>query len=382
MTRAAIAGVGYTEFSAHAERSVLGLARLACGNAIVDAGLTRADVDGVVSFKVMHDSVPTTAVATTLGLPQLRFSLDLDMGGQAPCHLVRQAAAAIETGQARAVLVFRAMRGRSGARVGNMAFSGGGGQFRYPIGYSAYMMYVAMWATRFLHETGQSDQDLAAVALAQRAFARQNERAFRRLPLTYHDYFAQTPVVTPFRPADCTVEVDGACAVLVTSLDRARDLPHPPAVIAGGGYTAGRRPGVDIGDHIAWRDYTRNFTSWIADDLYRSAGLGPADIQFAEIYDCFTSTVLMALEGLRLCQRGESGAFVQDGQTALAGRLPTNTHGGLLAEGYLQGMNTVAEAALQIQGRSGPLQVPRHDVGIVTSGALMDGSALILTSDW
>jgi acetyl-CoA acetyltransferase len=130
-----------------------------------------------------------------------------------------------------------------------------------------------------------------------------------------------------------------------------------------------------------WEDYTRNYTSLLRDDLYRRAGLGPDDVQFAEIYDCFTSTVLVGLEGLGLCKRGESGAFARAGETALDGRLPTNTHGGLLSEGYLHGMNTVAEAALQIQGRCGDRQVPRNEVCAVTSGALMDGSALILTAD-
>ena len=104
-------------------------------------------------------------------------------------------------------------------------------------------------------------------------------------------------------------------------------------------------------------------------------------MQFAEIYDCFTSTVLMGLEGLGLAERGGSGDLVRSGATRLDGSLPMNTHGGLLAEGYLHGMNTVAEAVLQIQGRGGERQVPRHEVGIVTSGALMDGSGLLLTSD-
>jgi acetyl-CoA acetyltransferase len=383
MTRfqAAIAGVGYTPFTADSAQSTLGLAREACSNAIADAGLEHTAVDGIASFMVMHDSVPTQAVATVLGLPQLRFSLDIDLGGQAPCHLVAQAAAAVTTGQADAVLVYRAMKGRSGPRVGGMEFSGGGGQYRYPMGYGAYLMYVAMWAQRFLAETGQDAEDLAAVAIAQREYAMRNPRAFRRKPLTREQYFEAPDVVDPFRGPDCTIEVDGACAVLVTSVERARDLRHPPAVVAAGGYRAGPRPGLDIGDHLAWRDYTRNYTSWMAADLYAQAGVGPEDIEFAEIYDCFTSTVLMALEGLGLTGRGESGAFVREGATRLDGTLPTNTHGGLLAEGYLHGMNTVAEAALQIQGRGGELQVPRHDVGIVTSGALMDGSGLILTSD-
>ena len=381
MTRAAIAGVGYTEFTTGTEKSILALALQASSSALDDAGLDRREVDGIASFMVLHDSVPTQSIATGLGLEQLRYSLDLDLGGQAPCHLVAQAAAAIASGQANTVVVYRALKGRSGARVGAMEFPGGGGQFRYPIGYGAYMMYVAMWAQRFLHETGQDSTDLAAVAMAQRCYAETNQRAVRRGQLTAEDYWDSPMVVDPFRAADCTVEVDGACAVVVTSLERARDLRHPAAVVAAGSYRAGPRSGLDIGDHLSWRDYSRNYTTWLAPDLYRQADVTPDDVGFAEIYDCFTSTVLMGLEGMGLCGRGESGAFIRSGGTALDGRLPTNTHGGLLSEGYLHGMNTVAEAALQVQGRGGDRQVPNRDVCVVTSGALMDGSGLILTTD-
>jgi len=262
-----------------------------------------------------------------------------------------------------------------------MQFSGMGAQFRYPIGYDAYMMYVAMWAQRFLHETAQGEEDLAAVAIAQRTYAEGNERAARRRPLTLDEYLAAPHVVHPFRADDCTVEVDGACAVLVTALDRARDLRRPPAVVASGAYRAGPRPGLDIGDHALWDDYTRNYTSHLREELFAAAGLTAGDVQVAEIYDCFTSTVLIGLEGLGLCERGGSGAFVRSGATALDGALPMNTHGGLLSEGYLHGMNSVAEAVLQVQGRGGVRQAPRHEVCAVTSGALMDGSALILTAD-
>jgi acetyl-CoA acetyltransferase len=378
---AAVAGVGYTSFSAHAGRSVLNLAAEACRAALDDAGMLRSEVDGIGSFMVMHDSVPCQAVATTLGLGELRLSLDLDLGGQAPCHLVSLASTAINARAAESVLIFRAMKGRSGHRVGTMAFSGGGGQYRYPIGYGAYMMYIGMWAQRFLCETGQGQQDLAAVVLAQREYAAANDRAYRRQRMTEAEYYQTPYVVEPFRAPDCTVEVDGACAVLVTSLERARTLRHPPAVIASGAYSAGPRSGLDIGDHLLWADYSRNYTNWLAPRLYRDAGMGPGDIEFAEIYDCFSSTVLMALEGLGLCGRGESGGFARSGGTRMDGRLPVNTHGGLLCEGYLHGMNTVAEAALQIQGRGGDRQVPRHEVCIVTSGALMDGSGMILTAD-
>jgi acetyl-CoA acetyltransferase len=379
--KAAIAGVGYTDFTAGSGRSVLDLAAEACRNALDDAGLSAADVDGIASFMVMHDSVPAQAVATALAVPELRFVVDADLGGQAPCYLAWLTAAAIETDRARNVLVFRAMNGRSGARVGTMEFHGTGGQFRYPIGYSAYLMYVAMWAQRFLHETGQGELDLAAVALAQRGYALENPRAFRRRPLTLDEYLASPFVAEPFRAADCTIEVDGACAILVSSVEQARDLRHPPAVIQSGAYRAGPAPGLDIGDHLFWDDYSRNYTSHLREELFARAGITSADVEIAELYDCFSSTALIALEGLGLCERGESGAFVRSGQTGLGGRLPTNTHGGLLAEGYLHGMNTLCEAVLQVQGRGETRQAPRHDVCVVTSGALMDGSALVLTAD-
>ena len=378
---AAIVGVGYTPFSRESGCSVLDLARAACADALSDAGIAHGDVDGVGSFMVMHDSVKCQAVATTLATGDLRWSVDLDLGGQAPCHLVGLASSAIATGHADVIVLYRAMNGRSGPRVGTMTFDGPGAAWRYPIGYDAYLMYCAMWAQRFLAETGQGADDLGAVAVAQRAYAIDNERAVRRRPLNAADHAAAPVVVSPYRGDDCTVEVDGACALVVTTVDRARDLRRPPVLVASAEYRAGPRSGLDIGDHLLWDDYTRNYTNRLRDDLFARAGVTPADVDLAEIYDCFSSTVLMGLEGLGFCGRGESGAFVRSGATALDGALPVNTHGGLLSEGYLHGMNTVCEAVLQIQGRGGARQVARHEVCAVTSGALMDGSALVLTAD-
>jgi acetyl-CoA acetyltransferase len=372
---AAIAGVGYTTFSKDSGQSVLGLAREACQAAIDDAGITANDVDGIASFAVLNDSAPCVAVASALAVPQLRFVVDADLGGQAPCYLTWLASMAVATGQAEHVLVFRALNGRSGARVGTMEFPGAGAPFRYPIGYDAYLMYCAMWGQRFLLETGQTEADLGAVAVVQRAYAERNSRAVKRRPLTLEQHQAQSYVATPFRPDDCTVEVDGACALLVTSLDRARDLRHPPAVIASGCFRAGPKPGLDIGDHLLWDDYTRNYTSHLREELFAKAGVTPADVDVAEIYDCFSSTVLMGIEGLGLAERGGAGDWVRRAP------IPLNTHGGLLSEGYLHGMNTVAEAALQVMGRGGDRQAPKADVVAVTSGALMDGSAMVLTSD-
>jgi len=381
MRRAAIAGIGYTPLSRNSGKSVLALAAEACRNAAADAGLPLSEVDGVASFMVLNDSVSCGALASAVALPRLRWTMEFQHGGQSPCHVVGLAALAVAAGHAESVLVFRALNGRSGVRVGSGQFAGGGAQYRYPIGYDAYMMYIAMWARRYLHETGQTEHDLGHVAVAQRKYAELNERAMLRKPLDMESYLASPLIAAPFRVADCTTEVDGACAVLVTSLERARDLRHPPAVIASSAFGASARPGLDIGDLLMTEDYTHNFTATLRDDLYARAGLSPKDIDFAEIYDCFSSVVLMGLEGLGLCERGTAGAFIGAGHTALDGKLPVNTHGGLLAEGYLHGMNMVTEAALQIQGRGKARQVKRHETCVVTSGALADGSAMILTAD-
>jgi len=379
--QAAIVGVGYTPFTRNSGRSVLALATEAAREAVKDAGLPLKQVDGIGSYMVLNDSVSCGALGTALGLPELRWVMEFQHGGQSPCHVVGLAAMAVACGYAENVVIFRALNGRSGVRVGSGQFAGGAAQYRYPIGYNSYLMYIAMWAQRYLHETGQSARDLGSVAVAQRKYAQRNSRAAVRTPLDMEAYLASPWVAEPFRVADCTSEVDGACAVLVTSLERARDLKRPPAVVASTAYRAGARVGLDIGDLMLYDDYTHNFTSLLRDELFRRAKLTPKDVEFAQIYDCFSSVVLMGLEGLGLCKRGEAAAFIASGQTALDGRLPVNTNGGLLAEGYLHGMNTVCEAVLQIQGRCGDRQAPRHQVGVVTSGALADGSAMLLTGD-
>jgi acetyl-CoA acetyltransferase len=371
----AITGVGYTELTKASGRSVLDLAAEASSRAIADAGLSPTAVDGVASFRFLEDSVPAQAVATALGSTGSNWLLDLNLGGQAPCYLVTQAAMAVHLGMARHVVVFRALNGRSGARVGTNRVPGPGTDFRYPVGLTAYAQYIALWARRFLLETGQTEADLAAVAVAQRTYAERNERAYLRAPHTIDAHFAAPYVAEPFRVPDCTIEVDGACALVISTLADARDLAQPPVVVEGAAYAAGAGAGLDMGDSMFWGDLSRNYTSLLADDLWGSAGIAPGDVDVAEIYDCFTSTVLMGLEGLGLAARGGAGDLIR------SGRLAVNTHGGLLAEGYVHGMNTVAEAVLQLQGRSGERTVPRAETCVVTSGALTDGSALVLAVD-
>jgi acetyl-CoA acetyltransferase len=376
--RTAIAGVGSTEFTKASGRSVQALAVEACSAALTDCGLEPSDVDGIVSFSYQNDSVGTQAVATGLALPGLSYSLDLNLGGQAPAYSVMHAAMAIQAGLANTVLVYRALNGRSGQRVGSVRATAPTSQYRYPVGLTAYPQYIAMWAQRYLHEVGAKPEDLGAVPIAQRRYAQLNERAIMRKPLDEATYRDSPMIVDPFRLHDCTAEVDGACALVVTSVDRARDLRHRAAIVEGAAWGTGRDSGYDIGDNHVWEDFTRNCQSTLADALWSSAGLGPRDMDFAEIYDCFSSSVVFGLEGLGLVGRGEALPFVASGETWLNGSLPVNTSGGMLAEGYLHGMNVLAEGVLQLQGRSGERQVKKADTCVVTSGALVDGSALIL----
>lgn len=375
---ACITGVGFTELSKNSGRSVLAVAADACRAAIADAGLEPKDIDGVVTYQYLGDSVPAQAVATVLGMGTLSHTLDSGLAGQAPCYLTTHAATMIGTGVAKNIVVYRALNGRSGQRVGSARAPGDAADLRHDAGLTAYPQAIAMWARRFMIETGATEEDLAAVTIAQREWAALNDRAFRRSPLTV-DLHQESPYVAePLRGVDCTTEVDGGCAIVLTTPEAAADAPHPGVAVQSGAYALGGGGGLDMADMATWPDLSRNYTSHLADTLWGTAGLRPDDVDVAEIYDCFSSVVLFGLEGLGFAERGGAGEFVRSGATAPGGVLPTNTNGGLLNEGYLHGMNTVAEAVLQLQGRGGERQVPDAEIAVVTSGALQDGSAMVL----
>ncbi|MFN8217120.1 MAG: hypothetical protein U0R71_11055 [Solirubrobacterales bacterium] len=379
--KVAIAGVAYTEFSNESGRSVMDLATEVIRAAAADAGVELNAVDGIASYSVHGDSVSSQAMATGLGLPGLTYVMDFHQGGQSPCYLAMLAAMAIDAKLADNVVVVRALNGRSGARIGHMPFFGAAGQYRYAIGYTSFLQYMAMWARRYMIETGSGYEDLGAVVIAQRQWARENERAILRKAVTLDEYMESRFVADPYRGMDCTKEVDGACALLLTSTERARDLRHPPVVLRGAGYLSGHRAGLEIGDFVGWKDFSNNFFHELAPRIYESAGLGPEDVDVVELYDCFSSVVLDTLEAFGFCGRGEAGDFIRAGETSRTGSRPTNTHGGLLSEGYLHGMNTLAEAVMQLQGRGGARQVPDARIGLATSGANVDGAALILERD-
>jgi acetyl-CoA acetyltransferase len=375
----AIAGIGYTHYSNNSGTTVLNLALEACRNALADAGMDVSEVDGVVSYH-FNDSVPSIAVATGLGLPEARYAIEFSSGGNAANLIVQTAAAAIEAGLAKNVLCFRAMNGRSGFRLGGgrELSSRGITQYTAPFGWITYPQAMAMWCRRHMIKYGTTSKQLGRIAVEFRANAARNERAIMRQPMTLADHQASRIIVDPFHLFDICLESDGACAVLVTSAARAKDLRRKPIYIMGAAYGGGPNQGDDLFDAIRWPDHTQNFTSYIAKDLWGSAGVGPADVDVAEIYDCFTYTVIMGLEGLGFCPHGEGGRFVESGGIAFEGTLPVNTHGGLLSEAYIHGFNHVVEAVEQLRGMAGPRQVPGAEIAVTTGGAMTCGSALVL----
>jgi acetyl-CoA acetyltransferase len=375
----AIAGIGWTDYSKSSGRTVRSLASEACLNAIGDAGLDVKGIDGFVSFN-FNDSVPAISVATEIGVSAARYANDFLSGGNAANMIILTAAAAIEAGLAENVLCYRAMNGRSGFRLGGGRDLSAYGitQFTAPFGWITYPQAMAMWCRRHMIEYGTNAEQLGEIAVTFRQNAMLNPRAMQRDPMSMDDYMSSRMIVDPFRMYDICLETDGACAILVTRAERARDLAQKPIYISGGAYGGGPNQGEDLFDAIRWPDHSHNYAKYIADDLWRSAGMGPADIDVAEIYDCFTYSVIMQLEGLGFCKDGEGGEFVRGGRIARTGDLPMNTHGGLLSEGYIHGLNHVVEAVQQLRGQAGPRQIAGAETCLTTAGAMTCGSAMVL----
>lgn len=375
----AIAGIGSTRYSSNSGATVGQLAVEACRKAIEDAGLTVGDVDGIVSYN-FGDSVTGMLVATALGMKNSGYVVDFASGGNAANLITLTATAAIEAGLAKNVLCFRAMNGRSGFRLGGGRDMNARGisQFTAPFGWITYPQAMAMWCRRHMVEYGTTKEQLGAVALAARENAVLNERAMQRTPLSMDDYLGARKVVDPFVLYDICLESDGACAVLITSSERAADLKQTPVYIMGGAYGGGPNQGDDLFDAMRWPDHVRNYSAYIADDLWSSASVGPADVDVAEIYDCFTYSVIMQLEGFGFCREGEGGPYVASGAIRRDGSLPVNTHGGLLSEAYIHGFNHVYEAVEQLRGVAGARQVKDAEIALTTAGAMTCGSAMVL----
>ncbi len=377
--KCAIAGIGQTTFTKASGRTVLDLASEACLKAVQDSGLELSEIDGIISFN-FNDSVPAIAVASSLGIPHAMHAVDYAAGGNGANLIVLAATAAIEAGLAKNVLVYRAMNGRSGFRLGGGRDMNARGitQYTAPFGWITYPQAMAMWCRRHMIKYGTTSEQLGRVAMTFRENAALNDAAMLRQPFTMDEYLSSRMIVEPLRVLDICLESDGACAVVVTGSEQARDLKQKPVYITGGAYGGGLNQGDDLFDAIRWPDHSRNYAASISDDLWASAGLTPKDVDVAEIYDCFTYSVLMQLEGFGFCKEGEGGPFVEAGNIARTGSLPTNTHGGLLSEAYIHGFNHVLEAVRQLRHEAGARQVPDAKVALTTAGAMTCGSAMLL----
>jgi len=379
---AAIAGIGATEFSKDSGRSELRLAAEAARAALADAGLSPHEVDGLVTFGM--DSTAEIALARELGVPELRFFSQVGYGGGAACATVQQAAMAIAAGLAETVVCYRALNERSGRRFGQVpraaaeapTSAGVDNGWHYPMGLGTPAATVAMIARRYMHEYGATSEDFGRVTVADRRHAAANPKAwFYRRPVTLAEHQASRWIAEPLRLLDCCQESDGAVAVVVTSRERARDLPQRPAVVRAAAQGSG--PG-----QFVMTSYYRDTLglaemSVVARQLWRQAGIGPADVRTAVLYDHFTPYVLMQLEELGFCGRGEARSFIAGGAIELGGRLPVNPHGGQLGEAYIHGMNGIAEAVRQVRGTA-VSQVPGDGPVLVTAGTGVPTSGLIL----
>jgi len=380
---AAIAGIGATEFSKNSGRSELRLAAESVRAALDDAGLATADVDGLVTFTM--DSNAEVAVARELGIGELTFFSQIGYGGGAACATVHHAAMAVATGAARVVVCYRALNERSGRRFGQVAVTAAAAPtsagidngWHYPMGLSTPAATVAMAARRYMHVYGATSADFGVVAVADRRHAANNPHAwFYGKPITLADHQASRWIAEPLRLLDCCQESDGAVAVVVTSVERARDLRTRPAAILAAAQGSG--PG-QFTMTSYYRDELTGLPEMgvVARQLWRQSGAGPGEIRTAVLYDHFTPYVLMQLEELGLCPRGEARHFIADGSIEVGGRLPLNPHGGQLGEAYIHGMNGLAEAVRQVRGTS-VNQVPGDGPVLVTAGTGVPTSGLIL----
>ena len=384
--KAAIAGIGATEFSKESGRSELQLAVEAVRAAVEDAGLTMGDVDGLTTFTM--DANSEIAVARELGIGELRFFSRINYGGGAACATVQQAAMAVATGVADVVVCYRAFNERSGDRFGQVSVAantqvntnGLDNAWSYPMGLGTPAATVAMQARRYMHEYGATSEDFGRVAVADRRHAATNPHAFfHGRPITLEDHQASRMIVDPLHLLDCCQESDGAQAIVVVSAERARDLAQKPAYVTAAAQGSGR-------DQFVMTSYYRDDIGIpemgvVGGELWRQSGLAPADMPMAILYDHFTPYVLMQLEELGFCGRGEAPGFIADGAIEIGGRLPLNTHGGQLGEAYIHGMNGIAEAVRQVRGTAvNQVQAAASSHVLVTAGTGVPTSGLVLSA--
>jgi acetyl-CoA acetyltransferase len=387
--RAAITGIGQTAFGRDLGRSELDLACEAILAACDDAGIGVEDIDGVVRYGV--EQVTEVHLLATLGIPRLRFMAETPSGGGGLASTVFLAALAVSTGAAAHVLCFRSrcrsrraaygadpnQGGRPWEKMGTVL--SGTLQWHHPFGVAAPVQEMALIARRHMHVFGTRAEAFGLQAVAQRAHAAANPAAMMRTPISLDDWRAARMIADPIRLVDCSLECDGAVAVIVSAADRARDLRHPPAWVMAA--VQGEHP-----IHVMLADYLLGTGQFDGRDtggvaigrrLFGTAGITPGDVDAAMIFDHFSPAVAISLEQYGFCGLGEGGPFIESGATRWPeGSLPVNTHGGSNGEAFIHGFNHLPEAVRQLRGDA-VNQVQGCEVVLVT-GAITDPSGAVL----
>ena len=357
LTETAIVGIGQTEFSKNSGRSELQLACEAARAAIDDAGLDPTDIDGMVTFD--GDPNDELAIIRNLGIPELRWVSRTIRGGAGSGSCVHHAAAAVASGAAKNVLVFRAFNERSGRRFGQPMGGGGGysnpaANWHLPYGLDTPAKIYSLWYQHYMDKYGVTNADFGRYTVAARKYAAKNPNAwFYNRPITLDDHQSSRWIVEPIlRLLDCCQESDGGVALVVTTTDRAKDMRNGGVRIA-----AVDTSHLDGGDIMY--DYYRpeagtrfSEAASLGTHLFERAGVTKDDIDVIMIYENFRPVVFMQLEAYGFCAEGEAKDFIAEGNIDIDGKLPVNTNGGLLGEAYIHGVNLIHEAVRQVRGTS------------------------------
>lgn len=362
----AIVGIGETRLGRSPGVESVQLQAAACVAAVADAGLSRADVDGLIAL--CPYSNPSMVFAAALGeYLGLRPTVELaiDSGGiVSPMMMLLHAIAMIDAGQCTTVVCSFGDAAYSGRRVegSGMTTTGDAVAFEAAFGLVGTVIPYALLANRRMQQFGTTPEDLGAIAISARTHAVRRENSAQRAPFTLSEYMASPVVSTPLRRLDCSTIVDGAGAFVVTSNERASGLRHPPVSVRGFASHASHR------NVSQFPDFDDLRLAQIGRRALGQAGVGLDDVDVAQIHDAFTISTAIYLEDLGFCGRGEVGEYVRAGHLDLGGRCPTNTHGGLLSQGHVGGMLQVTEAVTQLRGDAGPGQVEGAEIAMLAGG--------------
>ena len=376
--KACVTGIGETAYLRGSSKTAFELQIESSLKAIADAGLTPKDIDGIIPIGLVSGTADD--FIDNFGLPDLRFSAVIPHGGASPAMALQCAAAAVAGGACKHVLItfgrnVSASANKAGARIHAMPQFHFVTEFEYAMGNIAPAQLYAPMARRHMELYGTTVEQFGEVAVACREHALLNDNAVMKKPITLEDHRNSRMIADPFRLLDCSLESDGGAAVVISAAERAGDLRHRKVYISG---VAAGHP--DSPGAITQRpDMTSLGIGKAAARAFQMAGVTPGDIQVAEIYDCFTYAVIRQLEDMGFCAKGEGGPFVQDGRLKLGGALPTNTHGGLLSQAHVWGLNHIVELVRQLRGDAGRAQVKDVELGLVTGyGDMGDGALAIM----